>query len=358
MINWWNTEFGENELNKIIITFKNKNLSQGIVTNEFEDLICQYLNVKYTIAVSSGSSALLLALMSLNIGTDDEVIIPNRTWIATAHAIHLLGAKVVPVDVQEDKPIIDIYELKKAITSKTKVIIPVHMNGRGSDIQEIRSIAKKSNIKVVEDSAQAIGSKNKFGFLGTQSDIGCFSLSVTKTISSGQGGFIVTNNKKLSNKIRAMRTHGLGNVKDPKKWIMPGFNFRYTDIQATIAIEQLKQIDKRIGSLRDLYKVYQEGLKDTPFIEIPVEIKQGEVPVYIEYLVPNKRASWINYLLQAGVETRPFYPDINSAHYFSCDEKKMVNSKKFAKRGIYLPSGPHQSVENALRVIDIIKRKL
>ena len=163
-----------------------------------------------------------------------KYIIPNRTWIATAHAIHLLGAKVVPVDVQEDKPIIDIYKLKKAITLKTKVIIPVHMNGRGSDIEEIRSIAKKSNIKVVEDSAQAIGSKNKFGFLGTQSDIGCCSLSVAKTISSGQGEFIVTNNKKLSNKIRAMRTHGVENVKDPKKWNMPDFNFRYTDIQAIL----------------------------------------------------------------------------------------------------------------------------
>ena len=123
MISWWDIEFGENELNKIISSFKNKNLSQGIVTKEFEELICQYLNVKYTIAVSSGSSALLLALMSLDIGTDDEVIIPNRTWIATAHAIHLLGAKVIPVDVQEDKPIIDIYKLKKAITLKTKVII-------------------------------------------------------------------------------------------------------------------------------------------------------------------------------------------------------------------------------------------
>ncbi len=358
MINWWNNKFGNSELNRIISSYKNKNISQGNVTKEFEDLICNYLNVKHAIAVSNGSIAILLSLMAMDIGPDDEVIIPNRTWISAAHAVHMLGGKVVTIDVEENRPVIDTNKLIQAITSKTKVIIPVHMNGRSCNMNEIMAIAKKFSIKVIEDAAQAMGSKNLSGFLGTQSDVGCFSLSVAKIISSGQGGFVVTNNKKMANKIRAMRTHGLENVKDPNKWIMPGFNFRYTDLLASIAIEQLKQINERKKRLVNLYHLYEKGLNDTPLVIIPVDIENGEVPIYIEYLVPNDRQLWIDTLLNNGVETRPFYPNINSANYFGCKIEKMRNSEKFAKRGIYLPSGPNQTITDVLKVIDIIKRNV
>tara|TARA_B100000795_G_C22752306_1_gene419967 strand:- start:233 stop:1312 length:1080 start_codon:yes stop_codon:yes gene_type:complete len=358
MINWWHNKFGEDELSRIISSYKNKNISQGLITELFEKAVSDYLGIKYTIAVSSGSTALLLALMSINIRHGDEVIIPNRTWIATAHAIHLLGAKVVTVDVQSEIPIMEVKNIEKAITPKTKAIIPVHLNGRAVNMVAIRKIAKKYNIKVIEDSAQAIGSKNKTGYLGTQSDLGCFSLSVAKTISSGQGGFIVTNNKKLADKIRAMRTHGLENVKDPSNWIMPGFNFRYTDLLASIAIEQLKQINQRIEHLKKLYKFYDEELNNTPFVKIPVDIDKGEVPVYIEYLVPSNRNKWISYLFESGVETRPFYPDIDNASYLKYNANNNINSKVFSKKGIYLPSGPHQSLENAAKCVKLIKEKL
>ena len=358
MINWWNNKFGNSELNRIISSYKNKNISQGNVTKEFEDSICNYLDVKHAIAVSNGSIAILLSLMSMDIGPGDEVIIPNRTWISAAHAVHMLGGKVVTIDVEENRPVIDTNKLIQAITSKTKVIIPVHMNGRSCNMNEIMFIAKKFNIKVIEDAAQAMGSKNHSGFLGTQSDVGCFSLSVAKIISSGQGGFVVTNDKKIANKIRAMRTHGLENVKDPNKWIMPGFNFRYTDLLASIAIEQLKQINERKKRLINLYHLYEKGLNDTPLVIIPVDIENGEVPIYIEYLVPNNRQLWIDTLLNNGVETRPFYPNINSANYFGCKIEKMQNSEKFAKKGIYLPSGPNQTSTDVFKVIDIIKRNV
>ena len=166
--------------------------------------------------------------MALGVVPGDEVILPNRTWIATAHAVHLLGAKVVLVNVESERPIIASGQIEERITTKTKGIIPVHMNGRSADMVKIRDIAKRHSLFVIEDAAQAIASRNNEGYLGTQSDIGCFSLSVAKAIATGQGGFAVTNNAMLAKRMRAIRTHGVENVKDPKNWAMAGFNFRFT----------------------------------------------------------------------------------------------------------------------------------
>jgi dTDP-4-amino-4,6-dideoxygalactose transaminase len=244
--------------------------------------------------------------------------------------------------------------LENLINKKTKVLIPVHMNGRSSDMVAINSIAKKYNLRVVEDAAQALGSRNAIGFLGTQSDIGCFSLSVAKTISTGQGGFCVTNDSYLASKMRAIRTHGVENVKDPESWQMMGFNFRFTDILAAIGIEQLKKIDKRIEHLRKIYLKYEKELSDTAFKQIPVDIEAGEVPIYSEFLVSN-RDYWSNELGRQGIETRLFYPSIHTAPYFQTEDTVQKNSTRFSKLGIYLPSGPAQPLENIDYCIGCIK---
>jgi len=298
-----------------------------------------------------------MALIAIDIKADDEVIIPNRTWIATAHAVHFLRAKVVPVDVQSDIPIIDIDLIEKSITAKTKAIIIVHMNGRGSDMDKIKSLALKYNLYIIEDAAQAFGSKNSKSFLGTQSDIGCFSLSVAKTISSGQGGFLVTKNDILANKLRAIRTHGVESIKDPKDWHSFGFNFRYTDVLASLAIEQLKKIEARIKHLIFIYKYYEKELLNTDFKLIPVNIEIGEVPQYIECLVP-KRDRWIELLKKNDIETRPFYPDINTARYLNYKKIKFRSSEPYSKMGVYLPSGPNQRIQDIKKCIEVIQKGL
>ena len=355
MINWWSTEFGQDEIIKITESISKKQISQGEVTKEFEDKLSKYLDVKYVIACSSGSSSLLMSLLAIGIKPNDEVIIPNRTWIATAHAIQLLGAKVIPIDVEEHIPLINVNKIEVAITKNTKAIIAVHMNGRDGQITSIKKIARKYNLNVIEDAAQAIGSKNQYGMLGTQSDIGCFSLSTAKTIASGQGGFSVTNNKMLAKRLYAIRTHGVEQVKDPKKWNMLGFNFRYTDILASIAIVQLSKIESRIKHLKEIYLIYEKELRNTHLKNIPVDISKGEVPVYIEYLVPSKRQHWINYLNSKNIDTRPFYPNVSSASYLHTSMQKKLNSSLFEKKGIYLPSGPTQSKENVYSCIKAIK---
>ena len=224
-----------------------------------------------------------------------------RDRIATAHAVHLLGGKVVLVDVEEGRPIIDCSLIEEKISSKTKVILPVHMNGRAANMNEIMKIAKKHSLTVIEDT-QSIASKNSKGFLGTQSDIGCYSLAVAKTISTGQGGFVVTRNEMLANKIRAIRNHGVDDVNNVKFWPMPGFNFKFTDVLASIGIEQLKRLPERIKRFCDLYEIYKDKLVSPDFRPIPVDLNAGEVPIYIEYLVKgrNKKIDDLRKLSSGG----------------------------------------------------------
>lgn len=353
--NWWSTSFGEEEIEHIARSIRAGCISQGKVTAEFEKKLSEFLEVDHVVAVSNGSSALVIALMAIGIKPGDEVIVPNRTWIATGHAVQLLGAKVVLVDVEPDRPLIDTTQIEEAITVNTKAIIPVHLNGRSAKMRAIMKIAARHNIAVIEDAAQALASRNADGYLGTQSDIGCFSLSVAKTISTGQGGFAVTNNKDLAKRIQSIRTHGIENVKDPKKWLMQGFNFRFTDVLASIGIEQLKRLPERVSYLKELYSIYEEGLQDTAFQLIPVNLELKEVPIYNEFLVKH-RTSWIQRLDQTGIETRPLYPDLANASYLNPTSQSFPNSKKYGLKGICLPSGPSQKSEAVRDVIDWIKR--
>jgi len=355
-ISWWRTEFGQSEVEAVVQAFRCQNISQGELTQLLEQKLGALLDVPHVVAVSNGSSALALALMAFDVTSGDEVIVPNRTWIATAHAVHILGAKVILVDVETDRPVVDIRKIEEAITDKTKVIVPVHLNGRSACMSEIEKVAKKYNLKVVEDAAQALFSRNKVGYLGTQSDIGCFSLSVTKLISTGQGGFVVTRSSKVSEKLRAIRTHGVENVVDPRSWGIPGFNFRITDIQASIGIAQLALITERLEKVTNIYKTYQDGLKDCPGITtIPVAIERGEIPIYNEFLC-DRRTKLTEILENQGIGVRPFLPNLSRADYFKADNSHFPNSIQYEKYGLTLPSGPGQEISQVQTVVDKINQ--
>jgi len=355
-IAWWRTEFGKSELQAVIKAFEAENISQGEVTRELEQRLSVLLKVPHVIAVSNGSAALTMALMALGVSAGDEVIMPNRTWIATAHAVHILGAKVVLVDVEDSRPIIDVNKIETVISNKTKVIIPVHLNGRSANMVVLNEIAKRNGLNVVEDAAQALFSKNQDSYLGTQSDIGCFSLSVTKLISTGQGGFVVTKNDDLAVKLRAMRTHGTENVTEPGSWEIPGFNFRITDLQSSIGVAQLSTLSKRTKKVVDIYDTYLDGLNGCPGIEpIPIRTSRGEVPIYNEFLC-DKRNELANTLEHYGISTRPFLPNISRAKYLWDDVCEFPNSIKYEKFGITLPSGPGQSLSNIQMVVERVNQ--
>jgi perosamine synthetase len=353
MIPWWRTCFGEEEIQQLTAAVHNEHISQGPLTAEFESRVAEMLHVPYAVATTSGSVALLMALMALGIGRDDEVIIPNRTWIATAHAPLILGAKVKLVDVIQDLPVMDVSQIRKMITPRTKAIIPVHLNGRGVDMNQILALAKKFDLQVVEDACQALFSRNNGVFLGTQSDAGCFSLGVTKFISTGQGGVVVTRSRNTYENLKLIRNHGVvDNFTD--RWNQIGCNFKFTDLLAAFGLAQLGKVEARIDHVNEVYTRYVEALKGLSFLRaIPVNTAVGEVPLFMEVLC-EERKRLMEYLKERGIQTRPSLPSLHLSSYFEHDGS-FPHSELFANQGFFLPCGPDQPMENVETVIRAIQ---
>ena len=357
MIPWWKTKFGVAEINAVSTAILEENISQGPITERFEAKLGDLLGVPHVIATSSGSAALAMSLMAVGVGRGDEVIVPNRGWIATPHAVQLLGATPIFADVERGRPIIQSRDLERLITKKTRAIVPVHLNGRSAKMKEILEIARQNGLSVVEDAAQACFSRNLQGALGTQGDVGCFSLSIAKIISTGQGGFAVTADGQLAEQLRAIRTQGVENIKEPGTWGVPGFNFRITDIQSAIGLIQLRKLKQRIKKIRKIYDLYLNGLRGCPGIDIiPVSCDNGEIPIYNEIMCRD-RDRLVSALLDSKVETRKFLPNLSAAEYFNSTELTFKNSEKFQSYGITLPSGSGQRLSDIKIVIQIIRSR-
>lgn len=350
---YWKTGFNQGESEAVARVLAQGHISQGPEIAEFERQLREYLGVSYVVTTTSGSTALLMGLWAAGVGPGDEVIVPNRTWIATAHAPIVLGASVKLVDVERDRPIIDAHLIEAAITERTKAILPVHLCGRSADMRQINRIAAKHNLTVIEDASQAFGSRNEDGFLGTQSAMGCFSLSVAKIISTGQGGFIVTNNEKTFKELVLMRTHGVGSVVNAE-WSRPGFNFRFTGMSAAVGIVQLGLMPARVEKIKKIYELYADAISTIPYLKLlPVDLVRGELPVYVEVLCEH-REEFVRFLAGRGIQCRPFSPDLSRASYLANSEQ-FPNSEIFDRKGISLPAGPDQTIEDIAEVIAAIE---
>jgi perosamine synthetase len=322
----------------------------GEVTADFERRLARVLDVPYVTATTSGSMALLMGLLAVGVGPGDEVIVPNRTWIATAHAVLLAGAKPVFVDVERDRPIVDASAIEGALTARTKAIMPVHLCGRSADMEEIHRIAAERGLRVVEDAAQALGSRNSRGTLGSQSDVGCFSLSVAKIISTGQGGFCATRDGAIHERLTLLRTQGVRDVIDAS-YTGFGFNFRFNDVLAAMGLGQLDRLPGRIEKVVEIYRRYETGLDGLDFLRlVPVDIAAGEVPVYVEVLCDDRPAV-MSFLAALGIQTRPFYPDLDLAPHLG-PPGDFPNSRVFAEHGLFLPCGPAQAMQAIDEVIE------
>ena len=204
---------GNEEINAVNAILREASLTSaanigGKNVQEFEKLASSYVKSKFAIAVNSGTAALQAALYALDVKVGDEVLLPSFTFVATANAVLSVGAKPVFVDILKNNYTMDPLDLKKKITKKSKVVIPVHLYGNVAYIDQISEVAKKHGLRIIEDAAQSLGSTFKGKHTGTFSDIGCYSLYPAKVMTSGEGGLIVTNNKKLTEKLRMIRNHG------------------------------------------------------------------------------------------------------------------------------------------------------
>jgi len=235
--------------------------SLGKYIDMFEEKFAAYCGTKYAVATSNGTTALHLVLAALGITARDEVIISDLTFVATGNAVKYTGAKVVTVDIEEETLCIKPEAIKKAITSKTKAIIPVHLYGHPANMEEINKIAKKHNLFVIEDAAEAHGAEVNGKKVGSLGHAGVFSFYGNKIITTGEGGMITTNDEELYKKMRYLRDHAMS--KEKRYWHTEvGFNYRMTNLQAALGVAQLERIDELLAKKEEIFKWYQEGLKD------------------------------------------------------------------------------------------------
>ncbi len=358
-IQWWHKDLEKkNFISKINSIIQKEDLTTGNTTRNYEKKISKILNVKHSIAVSSGSMGTLLAFMALDVGLNDEVIIPNIGWISVINACKIIGAKPVIVDVEKDRPIIDSNVVEKAITKKTKVIFPIYMNGRAANVYKLKKICQKRKIFLVEDSAQAVGIKMNKKYLGTFGDIGIFSTSATKLLTTGLGGFLVTNNKKLAKKIFEMRRHGFSNIQNIRHWDKFGGNFQISSVQSAMGIEQLKTLKRKLSINKRNYLYLTEKLKDLDEYITPININfmRGEVPVYNEFRVKN-RDMLVNFLNKNKIENRLVSPNFERVKYIKQNRKKRFpNSADYEKNNLYLTSGPGLDLKDLDEMVLVIKK--
>lgn len=347
----------EDCINNVIAVLRSGNLVQGENVKKLEESSISYLNVKYAVAVSSGTAALHLALLALGIGKGDEVIVPAFTFPATANAVELVGAKTVLVDINLDDFCINTSLIEKAITSKTKAIIPVHEFGQTAQIDVVMNIAKKYNLKVIEDAACALGAEYNNKKIGTFGDIGCFSLHPRKAITSGEGGIIVTNNTDIAHSLVVLRNHGIENHEGIIDFVDAGLNYRLTDFQAALCLPQFELIEHIIKERIKQAKIYDTNFNNTINITTPY-IFADRLMVYQTYhiLLDKKfnRDTVIRQLKEKQIETNYGAYALNVLSYYSkkygYNPDDCPNAVFANKQGLALPMGMQLQIKDLEKV--------
>ena len=353
-----------------------KALSQSMLTlgpqlEKFESDFCKYSNSKYAIAVSNCTAALHLSLMALGIKKNDEVIIPDLTFVADANAILACNAKPVIVDINKENFFLSISNIKKNITKKTKAIIPVHIYGQVCNIEEILDVAKDNNLKVIEDCAHAVGTFHKSKHVGTLGSTGCFSFYPTKNITTAEGGMVITNSKQIAEKVRQLRSHGMtkslqNRYSSEYPWIFdilqPGYNYRLDEIRAALGITQLKRI-KKINDLRKKASTYyHKNLQNIPGIILP-DMVNDRTHSYHLYTIrvtnPYKlsRNQLFKKLKNNGIRTTVYWMPIHkyTAYQKFAKKSNVINTTKIYDEILALPLFPNISKIHQDSVIKVIK---
>ena len=351
-INTWNISLGEREAQAAYDSIIERNLSEGVKVKELEKRLAAFLGRKYAICVPNGSSAVLLAMMGIGIRPGDEVIIPDFTFIATGHAPKLLGANVVLADTKQDVPLLDVERALELITSKTKAIVTVHLNGRRADTKLLKEKLRGTGIYVIDDSCQAFASGTDGDFAGCDSDIACYSFAVTKIMTTAQGGFVTTNNDELYARMKKLKMQGMDNIFESNLYQLAGFNLKYTDILASIGLVQLDKIQQKVETSKSNYKMYVDALKGKNQFKM-ISTKENEV-VYTPDILCEDSKKVREYLESKEIQVRPAGACLHNADYF---EKRMTyhNADYFEKHLLYMPGGPDQPVENIETTIQYLK---
>jgi perosamine synthetase len=340
-ISWWHPVLGDEEAEAVARVLASGFPNDGEVTEQFAARIASIAGASHGIGVSSGSAAIYCALAACGVGPGDEVIVPDLTFVATANAVRLAGARPVLADIRPQDFSLDTSAVENALTAKTRAIVPVHVNGRGGSIEEIVALAGRHGLAVVEDAAEALGSRLSGRPLGSFGDAAAFSFAPTKVVTTGQGGVVVSDDPGVARRVRELKdqgraTRGTGGADAHPVF---GFNFKLTNVQAAIGLIQLERLDERLAHLRaleDWYAKEFEGLEPEVRL-VGGDRDGGEAHNWVDVLVDDRDAL-AEHLRESGADPREFWFPLHAQPQDAADEASFPNATWASRHGLWLPS--------------------
>lgn len=364
-------DYGPEEEQAVMQVLRNRWLTMGEITKEFEDSFAQYLGIKHAIAVTNGTTALHLACQALEIGPGDEVIVPSLSFVATANAVLYTGADVRFADIiGPDELNISPKSIEKLINPRTKAIIVMHYGGYPCQMPIIMELARAYRLRVIEDAAHAPGASLNGQNMGTWGDIGCFSFFSNKNLSTGEGGMLVTKRDDVATKIRLLRSHGMTSLTWDRHQghaysydvVDLGYNFRIDEIRAALGLVQLEKLSTNNARRNDIVDYYRAELEPTG-LNLPFSGVEGVPSHHIApILLPKQvdREAFIHRIHAAGIQTSIHYPPI---HHFSYYRKKYSGvslpiTEEVAAREVTLPLFPTMGLDKVQQVISAVQTSL
>jgi len=354
---------GMDEYDAIRECFETNWLTEGPKSKLFSEKLLKLIGAKYGVFAQNGTVALYLGLRAMGIGPGDEVIVPNFTFIASANAVEMCGAKPVFVDIDRETFQMNVDDCDRVKNSKTKAIMPVHIFGLSANMNKIMEYARKNGLKVIEDAAQAIGVNWGGKHCGTFGEVGCFSFFADKTITTAEGGFVVTDDKEIYENMLYLRNQGRlnrGTFKHPEI----GYNFRITDIQAAIGLVQIKKLDLIISRKQKILNFYEKELENLDSVRIlKPRDKSNHVPFRVILVSSEPIEKLMEFMEINSIETRSvFYPLHKQPCYQNFyDSKKMIDNKNFPESNhayeysLCLPSYPTLEKEKIQYICRVIR---
>ena len=358
---------GDEEINEVIDTIKSGWLTMGPKTIEFEKQFSDYLGVTHSVSMNSATACLHLALKAVGLQAGDEVILPTTTFVSTAEVVTYFNATPVLCDVNYDDHNIDVTKIESLVTNKTKVIIPVHFAGTPCDMDAIHAIAKKYNLKVIEDAAHAIPSEYKGRPVGTLSDITCFSFYATKTLATGEGGMATTDNDDYALSMKRNRLHGISKdawnrYTEKGSWyyevVDNGYKYNMTDIAASLGLVQLKKLHDLCNKRAKIANKYLTAFKDHSAITCLTVSEHVKTSWHLFVIKVKNRDQLMATLKEAGIGTSLHFIPVHTHPYykenFNVDQNNFPNANQIFDESISLPIFPDMSDDDVARVIDIV----
>lgn len=364
-------DLGKEEEKQVLRVLRSKWLSTGPVTEKFEKAFSEYLGGGDAIAVSSGTSALHLALACLGLGEADEVILPSLTFIATANAVLYVGAKPIFADIggEEDLNIAS-EEIEKRITKKTKAIMVMHYGGYPCEMKAILGIAKRHGLYVIEDAAHAPGAEYRGKKCGLVGDMGCFSFFSNKNLVTGEGGMVVTRDKARAGKVRRLRSHGMEALSwDKYRGRLSsydiqglGYNYRTTEIQSALGLVQLKKLDRNNRKRKGLVEIYREGLQEVNEVSIPFSKFEGNPSYHLFPILVTpsiNRNGLMERLKDFGIQASVHYPPVHLfslyRRRFGFRERMLPKTEEVSRREVTLPLHPRMKAEDVKWIVKKVR---